>query len=54
LPETPGLFLLLFFGVVVVSAFFTYPNGALWMVFAPSLLPASFKNCSVVGAISRI
>uniref|UniRef100_A0A6C0BMZ9 TMC domain-containing protein n=1 Tax=viral metagenome TaxID=1070528 RepID=A0A6C0BMZ9_9ZZZZ len=54
LSEKPGLFLLIFNGVVVLSAFLTYPNGALWMLFVPHLLPSAFQNCSVVGAISRI
>lgn len=54
LPEKPGLFLLIFIQVAVGAAFITYPNGALWMLFLPNLLPPSLQNCSVTGAIHRL
>jgi hypothetical protein len=53
LPEKPGGFLLIFTLVVAGAAFITYPNGALWMLFLPQLLPSSLQNCTVVGAIYR-
>lgn len=52
--EQPGIFILIFSGIIALASFFTYPNGALWILYAPRYLPSGFQNCTIVGAISRI
>lgn len=43
-----GNFLLAFCLISAMAAFVTYPNGALWMLFLPNLLPANFRNCTII------
>lgn len=49
IPETPVLFLMGFMLNAAITATFTYPNGAMWILFFPRLLPTGFQNCTMVA-----
>lgn len=45
--EHPGIFLLGFSLFAAATATVAYPNGALWMLYLPHLLPLDLQNCTV-------
>ena len=46
-------FLLVLCLFLTASTLFTFPNGGLWMIFIPDMLPSGLKNCSMTGALYR-
>lgn len=49
-----GKFMAFWMLAIAFVALIFYPNGVLFMVFAPSSLPPNFRNCTMYKAIQRI
>lgn len=44
--ERYGIFTMVFIIITAVLAFFTFPNGAFWLLFIPKMLPSGYTNCT--------
>ena len=52
--EKLGLVIFVFIVINMIAATITYPNGALWILFLPKMLPQGFQNCTMVGVIDNL
>lgn len=52
--EKLGLAMFIFIVINMIASTITYPNGALWILFLPKLLPDGFQNCTMAGVINRL
>ena len=51
-----GSFFFWWMMIIAVAAVVYYPNGAVWMLFAPGALPnaPTYRNCSIMFALYRV
>lgn len=47
-------FLVICSSILGLLTLITFPNGGLWMLFLPKLLPIGYQNCTMTGAIDRL